>query len=159
MLNENNNQKLLAVNIAQKVNPAEASALKLWLSNLLELREVKMSKVEKAKRALAITLKSNIIWPMLKIIAREIKSFGWDKRSSAQRLGLGGAAIGLTFFSGSSAGIAALGGAVGVPLWIVFGAGSMFATYLYEELVKSPKQQTDEAAYTTIEIKPNDPSQ
>lgn len=44
---------------------------------------------------------------------------------------------------GANAGIAALGGAVGVPLWMVFGGGSMFLKSVYDELTsRLPKTPT-----------------
>ena len=52
------------------------------------------------------------------------------------RLGISAAALGLLFFSGQAAGIAAMGGAIGVPLWIVFGAGGTFAGVLIDEIKK-----------------------
>ncbi|OCC02401.1 hypothetical protein BA190_24055 [Labrys sp. WJW] len=50
--------------------------------------------------------------------------------------GIAGAGAGLAFFGTQGAGIAALGTAAGVPLWVVPGAGSMFAKTLHEELTK-----------------------
>lgn len=139
----NEHQKQLAVRIAENVTTTEREALKVWAITLLELRETKIPRIQKAKQALSITIRSNVIWPALKIITRQMKALGWDTRSPAQRFGLGGVAVALTFFSGSSAGIAALGGAIGVPLWIVFGAGAMFARYLYEELTESSNKTKD----------------
>lgn len=49
-------------------------------------------------------------------------------------MGLSAAAVGLAVFGNQAAGIAALGSAIGVPLWIVLGAGSMFADQLLKEL-------------------------
>lgn len=60
------------------------------------------------------------------MISRQTKRLAWDQRSTTARLGLGGAAIGADVLGGQNAGIAALGTAVGVPLWIVTGAGAPF---------------------------------
>ena len=63
--------------------------------------------------------------------------------SAGLKLGLGGAAVGLAVFGGQGAGIAALGTAIGVPLWVVFGAGAAFLGVLYEEIAdKKPDRRT-----------------
>jgi hypothetical protein len=77
-----------------------------------------------------------VVLPAVKIIARETKRLGWDDRSLPGRLGIGGAAVGLALFGGQGAGVAALGTAVGVPLWVVFGAGATFLGVLYEEITR-----------------------
>lgn len=59
---------------------------------------------------------------------------GWDERSWMARLGLPGILIGAVVFGGEGAGIAAFGGAIGVPLWIVLGGGGAFAGRLLEEI-------------------------
>lgn len=60
----------------------------------------------------------------------------WDERGTKSRFGIAGAGVGLAVFGTKGAGIAALGGAIGVPLWIVLGAGAYFAPVLIEELKK-----------------------
>lgn len=45
---------------------------------------------------------------------------------------------------------------VGVPLWAVLGAGSMFATYLYEELARAPSTAKGGATYTVIDAEKED---
>ena len=96
-----------------------------------------------------------MIIPILKILAKEIKidqldvskvkttskttaiksvkSF-WDNRSFPTKIGLGASSVALIVFGTQGAGIAALGTAIGIPLWVVFGAGATFAGVLYEEI-------------------------
>lgn len=102
----------------------------------------------KAREALRATMRVKVIWPAIKIISKALKRHGWDRRSKPSRFGLAGAAIGLATFGGQSAGIAALGTAIGVPLWVVLGAGAQFASTLYGELVRrdAPVQAAAEAA-------------
>jgi hypothetical protein len=45
---------------------------------------------------------------------------------------MSGAVAGVALFGGKAAGIAALGTAIAVPLWIVLGAGGAFAGVLIE---------------------------
>jgi len=56
----------------------------------------------------------------------------WVQRNTSSRLAIIGTGIGLSFFYGQGAGIAALGGAIGVPLWVVFGAGGAYAGTIIE---------------------------
>jgi hypothetical protein len=90
--------------------------------------------LQKTKRAISLSASSRVIVAAVKIVGREVKRHGWDNRSRPARLGMGAAAGAVAFFGGKGAGIAALGGAVGVPLWVVFGAGGAFAGVLYEEI-------------------------
>jgi hypothetical protein len=66
-------------------------------------------------------------------------------------LGIAAAAGAFALFPGAGAGIAAFGGAVGVPLWMVFGGGSMFLKVLYDELTKRPDEQASAVSYKVID--------
>lgn len=129
-------QKQLAVRIAATANAAEREAIRIWIQRLLSINQSGLPVVQKAKHAIAVTAESQVVWPSVKMIAREMKRFAWDDRSVKIRFGLGGAAIAALAFGGQGAGIAALGTAVGVPLWVVFGAGATFLGVLYEEIVR-----------------------
>jgi hypothetical protein len=147
-MTEIDRQRQLAITLAKDVSPKEADALRQWAIRILEVREEDISAIQKAKRAVALTLSSKIILPAVKTIARHTKKYGWDDRSSTQRLGMGAAAAGVALFGGANAGIAALGGAIGVPLWVVLGGGAMFARYLIAELVQQKKSA---ATYIVID--------
>ncbi|RWE03113.1 hypothetical protein [Mesorhizobium sp.] len=139
MIEKQDRQKQLAVRIAENATPSQKHALHILVVKLLDLRQSDLSVYQKARAAISATITSKAIWPVLKIIAFETKKHGWDKRTAAQRFGLSAAAVGVAMFGGANAGIAALGGAVGVPLWVVLGGGAMFARYLFEELQRSQK--------------------
>ncbi|MEH7879584.1 hypothetical protein V7799_19130 [Rhizobium laguerreae] len=147
MNDSDSSQRQLAVTIAKEVSPTEAEALRVWATRILEIRAENISAIQKAKKAVRHTVSSKVILPAVKIIARQTKKHGWHNRSSTQRLGMGVAAVGVAIFGGANAGIAALGGAIGVPLWMVLGGGAMFAKYLVDELVKREKSA---ATYTII---------
>jgi len=149
-------QKQLALRIASSATAPEREALRLWIEQLLALKASSIPAVQKAKQALTITANSNVVIPTVKMIARETKRLAWDERSLKGRLGLGGAAVGLALFGGQGAGIAALGTAIGVPLWVVFGAGAAFLGVLYEEITgKKPNLKT---TYRVIDAEPEDQS-
>ncbi|MBZ9705696.1 hypothetical protein LB543_03045 [Mesorhizobium sp. ESP7-2] len=150
MIEKQDRQKQLAVRIAENATPDQNHALQTLVVKLLDLHQSDLPVYEKGRAAISATIKSKAIWPVLKIIAFETKKHGWDKRSAAQRLGLSAAAVGVAMFGGANAGIAALGGAVGVPLWVVLGGGAMFARYLYEELQRSQKGESG-ATYSVLD--------
>tara|TARA_R110002096_G_scaffold64920_1_gene158002 strand:- start:1534 stop:2037 length:504 start_codon:yes stop_codon:yes gene_type:complete len=150
MDDERQSQKQLAVTVAKNASDEERLALLTWSKQLLEIRDRPVSNIQKGKQALQLTLESKVIWPTAKIIGREIKRLAWDDRGTKGRLSLAGITIGLTVFGGQGAGIAALGTAVGVPLWVVLGAGGAFAGMLIDELKVS---SIAPGKSTTIEAK------
>lgn len=136
MIEQDNTQRQVAVFVAKTVAPNDLDAIRTWANNLLEIRSAPLSKLGKAKAAVGLTASSKVVWPIAKMVAKEAKRTGWDDRSKTAKLGLGGAAIGAAVFGGKSAGIAALGTAIGVPLWVVLGAGASFAHMLVQEITR-----------------------
>lgn len=137
-------------------SPAERVALAEWATALLAIRESESSVKQKIKSALAATAKSDVAKPIVKALAREGKAMGklakahlWDNRGIVGRMALSGVALGTAVFGGEGAGIAAFGGAIGVPLWLVIGGGGAVLGSLIEELRRS--QQPD-AAYEVIDV-------
>jgi hypothetical protein len=128
--------RAIATRIATTASDQEREALLLWMVQLLQVRDSSFSSVQKAKHAVLLTAKSKVIWPMVKLLGHEIKRVGWEERGTKSRFGIAGAGVGLAVFGTQGAGIAALGGAIGVPLWVVLGAGAYFAPVLIEELRK-----------------------
>ncbi|MBY2905743.1 hypothetical protein [Rhizobium leguminosarum] len=134
-MDDSGSHKQLAITIAGSASRAEVDALRDWARLLIDLKDENTSATAKARKAISLTASSKVILPAMKIISAQAKKHGWDNRTSTQRLGIAAAAGTLTLFPGANAGIAALGGAVGVPLWMVFIGGSMFLKVLYDELM------------------------
>jgi hypothetical protein len=147
-MDDKSKQRQLAVQIAEQSSEAEREVLLTWANGLLEIREKSLPAGLKAKEAVDLTLKSKVVTPAFKLIGREMKRLAWDDRGTKSRLAIIGATVGLTVFGGQGAGIAALGGAIGVPLWVVLGAGGAFAGMLIEELQKARGSKTE---YTVID--------
>lgn len=138
-MDTNNQEDLprqLAITIAAKASEVERTALEKWGNDLLRIRDSDIDTLEKATQAISLTLDAEVIWPVVTMLGSEIKRVGWDERSLPARLGLSGVALAAAVFSGKGAGIAALGTAVGVPLWVVFGAGGTFIGVLIDEISK-----------------------
>jgi hypothetical protein len=136
-------QKKLAIRIAASASDAEKEVLRQWIERLLELKTLPLQPLDKAKQAISLTAKSDVVVSTVKLVARETKRLGWDERGVKGRLGIVGAGAGLALFGSQGAGIAALGTAIGVPLWVVFGAGGAFLGVLYEEITKKAADRKD----------------
>lgn len=135
-MNDEIEQRAAAIRVASAASEGEREALLNWMVQLLEIRESPLSRIQKSKSALLLTSRSKVIWPLVKILAQEVKRLGWDERETKSRFGIAGAGLGLAVFGSQGAGIAALGTAIGVPLWVVLGAGAYFAPVLIDELRK-----------------------
>lgn len=126
-------QKEFANSLVKSLNDAEKHSLKLWCQDLLIVRNSSVNKIQKIKSIVEATGKRKVIFPVLKSIYKSVKKYAWQDRGVKSRFGIIGIGVGATFFAGQSAGIAALGSAIGVPLWVVFGAGGTFAGFIVEE--------------------------
>jgi hypothetical protein len=114
----------------------EKQALVHWARGLLAIRDWEVDALTKAQHAIEHTAESRVALILLSAVGRPLKQVAWDDRTWAVRLGLG-VAIGAAATTSQGAGIAALGTAVGVPLWVVLGAGASFAGVLLDELEAS----------------------
>jgi hypothetical protein len=154
-----NARRQLVVTVVQNLSSDELLAMRSWAAQLLDIRESRGSKLQKARLALSATLASRVIWPAIKIAARKTKQIGWDNRGRTARLFVGASAIGVLVFGGQNAGIAALGTAVGIPLWIVLGAGASFANLLIEEISRRSSTASVDlrTTYTIIEADLREP--
>ena len=122
-----------AIVIATK--PEDLDALRNWAQTMLEIRASNAPALEKAKRAVAASADKKVLAPILNVAWREMKRVGWEERSLPARMAMGAGVAALTL-SGQGAGIAALGGAIGVPLFVVFGAGGALAGVIIDEVRK-----------------------
>ncbi|MGN7437635.1 MAG: hypothetical protein ACTHOO_03245 [Alcanivorax sp.] len=125
-----------ALTVLEKTNNSEREMLIDWLESLLDIRKLQIPNRKKAALAIKETKSRKIIFPIIKKISSMLKSKLWDQRGTASRFAIIGTSIGLSVFYGQSAGIAALGGAIGVPLWVVLGAGGAYAGTIIEEAKK-----------------------
>lgn len=120
-----------AIVVAAK--PEELDALSAWAQTMLDIKASKISAVQKAKSAILASTDRKVLAPILQVTWKELKRVGWEERSLPARMAMGGAVAALTI-SGQGAGIVALGGAIGVPLFVVFGAGSALAGVIIDEV-------------------------
>lgn len=138
--------KTVIHSVDRRLDTKQRSALLNWASRLLEIRTSRASALKKARLALDTTYRADIVLPVVRVLADALKDRVWDDRSWSARLGFGAVAITATTLGGKGAGIAALGTATGVPLWIVLGAGGSFAGMLVDELQRSLGRSTSGVA-------------
>jgi hypothetical protein len=112
-----------------------------------ELSELSDNLTTTYKSGLAPTVK---LKQGVSLTGKALKELGWDNRGWTGRLGIATAIATAVLLGGQSAGIAALGTAVGVPLWVIFGAGGAFLGEIIERFTGKPRV---EASYTVIEAK------
>jgi hypothetical protein len=144
----------VAVQLAKSLGVDDRALIASWAEKLLRIRDEPVGVIEKSRRAMQETMDSKVVWPVAKTIGKEIKRLGWDERGTKSRFALVGSAAGIALFGGQSAGIAALGTAIGVPLWIVLGAGGAFAAVLLEELRGNRNEKG--ATYRVIDAEKED---
>jgi hypothetical protein len=149
---EISSQQQIAIRILETATDVERQAMKVWLGELLDIRSSNTSNLTKAKKALSITFANKILWPIIKLIYREMKRHAWDNRSVTTRGSYVGAAIALATVGGQSAGIAALGTAIAVPLWVVFAGGAALANNVLNVNIEKDRQTSSlRTTYTVID--------
>jgi hypothetical protein len=126
--------KPLVVLIGKELAPRELSALS---EDLLSTYNSNLPSIAKVKQSATL-------------IGKALKELGWDNRGLSGRLGIATAIATAVIFGGQGAGIAALGTAIGVPLWVVFGAGAAFLGEIYERFTGKRRPET---TYTVIDAK------
>ncbi|WP_368413036.1 hypothetical protein [Dongia sp.] len=117
-----------------QLNAEERELLMRWAQQLLDVRSANTSTREKIKQAARVATQCKPILPVVKLIGREVKRLGWDDRGLPARVSLSAVLVSVTLFGWAGSGIAAFGGAIAVPLWIVFGAGAGFAAIIIDEV-------------------------
>ncbi len=133
---ENNKLTEIIHRILADITPEQGMALHVWANKLLMLRNSSKSRAEKFQDIIEFTKEAKILIPLIKTIFAELKKSGWDESSWKSRAGMGAALWASLVLGKAAAGIALLGGAVAVPLWIVFGTGDKFVKMLIKELKK-----------------------
>jgi predicted lysophospholipase L1 biosynthesis ABC-type transport system permease subunit len=156
MREEPNRDARFAIAIIDTVPLAQRPALMDWADKLLTIKASSSSPWQKAKAAMEATRTAQLIWPVLKVIATKLKRVGWDARSWPARMFMTVAAVSALVFGGKAAGVAALGTAIGVPLWVVFGAGAGFATAVVRE-IKRKGRPAEGASYMVIDADRREP--
>jgi len=78
-MNTPSEERGVAVRIAEAASPGEREALLYWMIQLLHIRDSKVSSIQKAKQAVLLTIRSEVTWPVVKMLAAQLKRVGWNE--------------------------------------------------------------------------------
>jgi hypothetical protein len=132
----------LARSVDRQLSDVQRRAVISWLEELQRIAGSALPDRKKASLALQSLQKNEAVRLIIKgsVSARR---FGWTDRSWAARLGLVGA-VGITAVAGPKmAGLAALGSATAVPLFVVGAAGGTLIGAFIDELKRSLPEGRD----------------
>ena len=124
------------------LTPEQAEDVLPFFEELLDISRMLVTLRAKFRRVIRLLLRSRRLWKVLRMLfnvlldsVKGIASWAASWRPGfAMTCMLGGAAAGLAVFGAKSAGLAAMGGAIAVPLWLVTSAGSTMLAVLLSEL-------------------------
>jgi len=128
----------VATRVVATASTEERRALAAWARHMLEIRSSDLSILAKAMEGQRASLRSQLLVLLLRRVRAELVAAGvrltrvWWQRGWATRLATVGAAFGL--IAGGKAGLAAFGSGIGLPLWVVFGAGGSFVGTVLNEI-------------------------
>ena len=123
--------------VVSELDPAQREILADYTNKLILLRETDLPTQTKVLDSIDLTADRQVLGVLTKGSGRLLAKHAWKDRSWAARIGLSAAAIASILTAGQGAGIALLGTAIGVPLWVVFGAGGAFAGVLLDEIERA----------------------
>ena len=73
-------ERQLAITIVEAASPSDRVLLQQWITQLLVLKDAPLGKLEKAKKAIAVTASSKAAVTASRIVAKNIKRVAWDER-------------------------------------------------------------------------------
>ncbi|MFB1485987.1 MULTISPECIES: hypothetical protein [unclassified Thiocapsa] len=117
-----------------RLPPAEQQRLLGWSRGLGEIRYGTLRGLKKAAAILALTRDQKAAWPLLKMLSLAVKHILWDARSWTVRLGVGSVIATFVAAENGGAGIVTLGGGIGLPLWMLIGAGGVLIGQLADKI-------------------------
>lgn len=126
--------RTLARRLRTALNERERAAIVAWLLELDRIRGSDAPARTRMREALRATTREPLVRAVLTASGRQLVELAWEDRSWAQRLAGLGILTTTVLLDGRRAGIAALGSAVGVPLWVVFGGGGALVGVFLDEL-------------------------
>lgn len=125
----------LASSILKEFTEAERQEIKSWAETAIVIRnDESLNQVQKVKRLYEESWKSNVITKFLKACLKLIKKHGWDERSMPAKLALSGVTFGVATMGTKFAGVASAGFGIGVPFFVLTGAGGALLGVILKEI-------------------------
>ncbi|MDH3298358.1 MAG: hypothetical protein OEM96_08815 [Gemmatimonadota bacterium] len=121
----------------EKLDESQKHAVIRLFRRLLDVRELDASAADKLRKAIPDEQDAKSALDALQSSASQIKDLAWDDRTWPARVGIGAATVVAATVAGQGAGLALLGTAIAIPLWVVFGNGNEFAAALVADLEAS----------------------
>ncbi|UHD17924.1 hypothetical protein [Thiocapsa bogorovii] len=122
------------VQAVRRLPPAEQQLLLAWARGVGTIRYGTLRGFKKAGAMLKLTRDQKAAWPLLKVLSLAVKHTLWDARSWTVRLGVGAVLATFIAVDNGGAGIVALGGGIGLPLWMLIGVGGASAGLLADKI-------------------------
>jgi hypothetical protein len=122
--------------------PAEQQLLFHWSRALGAIGRGELPFHQRLAAMVRLTREQKAGWPLLKLLGRLFGQIAWVRRSWKARLAVG--AILATLFAVGNAGadLAAIGGGVGLPLWVLTGIVGLVAGLLVDLVKKRMARAT-----------------
>ena len=133
-MDEKEKQGLVIQSVVSRLSTEDRSRLSAWVEKIQEISKSEGSYAARGMQAVRTTLDSKVAWPAIRVLFDELKAHGWSERSMAQRAAMATIVGTVVATGGAGAGIAAMGGAIGVPLWLLTGTGAYALAKLVDEL-------------------------
>jgi hypothetical protein len=119
-----------------RATPVEQHRLLAWSRGLGLIRQGDQRFHRKLGAVLRMTRDNQAGWPLVKVIARVVKTVVWDARTWKFRLGVGSVVATFIAIGNEGAAIVHLGGGIGLPLWIIIGVSGLLAGLVVDIVTK-----------------------
>jgi hypothetical protein len=131
----------LAEDILKGFSDEERLEIKSWAEKAIVIRnDESLNQIQKVKKLYEESWRSSVITKFLKAFLQFIKKHGWDERSMPARITMSGAALGFVTMGTKLAGIASAGIGVGLPFFVLTGAGGALLGVIIQEATKGQKK-------------------
>lgn len=118
----------------KRLPSAEQHRLLEWSRGLGAIRYGALSRGKKIAAMFASTREHQATWPLTKIMFLTTKIVIWDDRSWTFRLGAGSLVALFLALGNTAATVVPLGGGIGLPLWLLIGAGGILSGRLLDKI-------------------------
>ncbi|MET4764179.1 MULTISPECIES: restriction endonuclease [Bradyrhizobium] len=143
---------LFASTITHTTRPEDRVLAIRWLSQSREVVASEVSSLEKLRQLNALINSRTTIKAMAKSISATVSNYRKSNLSLSMKIALPATLAAIPLVGGHAAGIAAFGGALGVPVLLLVFLGTAGITSIIEAVVTSPEARTDIAEIIDIII-------